>query len=273
MTPWATPETSGVGTVVHARYNHSELMEKPLTHAAACTRRLVMPTPSIRNHCSDPGKPPAARAYVVLGHAHDTCKYLLALFNARVAARGAGATTDEEQDILRSMLVFAAAGLDSTLKYLTPEILRTLAAGDTGVQAALAKFAGRKIRGLGPDSDEDGERSINASFLGQILSAKDPQAALASAMSEEITSHSLQSFKEIAKAMTAMDLDTTTIMAAKSKIDDALHARNNVVHEMDIDFDHPKRNRRTRKRETMVKHANQLLEVAETILLAAANKL
>src|SRR5262245_15398576 len=61
--------------------------------------------------------------------------------------RGGGALTDAEQDLLRAMLVFAAAGLDSLLKRLIRDALGSLAERDADVQRELEAFVSRRIRG------------------------------------------------------------------------------------------------------------------------------
>src|SRR5437762_13871303 len=55
---------------------------------------------------------------------------------------GGGALTVAEQDLLRAMLVFAAAGLDSLVKQLIRDALRTLSARDRAVQAELDRKSG-----------------------------------------------------------------------------------------------------------------------------------
>jgi hypothetical protein len=61
-----------------------------------------------------------SKAYLILKYAHDSASALLQALRTvrerRNAARGA--LTDEEQDLLRAMLVMSASGLDSMTKQL-----------------------------------------------------------------------------------------------------------------------------------------------------------
>ena len=64
-------------------------------------------------------RPPkeTVRARRVLSQARDSAEGFLKAFDKVREVRGAaGSTTDQEQDLLRATLVFAAAGLDSALK-------------------------------------------------------------------------------------------------------------------------------------------------------------
>ena len=59
-------------------------------------------------------------AALILKHTHDSASALLKAFNLAREGRGRprGMTTDEEQDLLRAMVVMAAAGLDAMAKQL-----------------------------------------------------------------------------------------------------------------------------------------------------------
>ena len=63
--------------------------------------------------------PQVSRARTVMEHARLSQKTFLAVFDALRTGRTpkGGMTTDQEQDVLRAMLVFAAAGLDSALNF------------------------------------------------------------------------------------------------------------------------------------------------------------
>jgi hypothetical protein len=69
---------------------------------------------------SVPAKPKATecdKAYSIFTTAHSTAASFLTAFNkSRQTKGGKGTTTDEEQDLLRAMLIFASAGLDALIK-------------------------------------------------------------------------------------------------------------------------------------------------------------
>ena len=72
------------------------------------------------------------RAFDIVKYGHNSSAALLKAFydvkNNRGASRGAA--TDEEQDILRAMIVTAGACIDSTLKQLFRDALHELAQYD-----------------------------------------------------------------------------------------------------------------------------------------------
>ena len=99
----------------------------------------------------------ASKARTILKHAHESADGFLDSFGAVRQHRGAaqGATRDDEQDLLRACLVFAAAGLDSTLKQLIRDTLPTLVRNDPDVKEGLETFVGRQIRGETDSGEAD----------------------------------------------------------------------------------------------------------------------
>ena len=84
-----------------------------------------------------PGEPKSGSLHensqFILCSAHDAASSFLDTFNkVREARQAKGTPTDEEQDLLRAMLLFATAGLDSMVKQLVTDRdtlpLRTLCA-------------------------------------------------------------------------------------------------------------------------------------------------
>ena len=100
----------------------------------------------LQRKLQDVGEPPSCsqceRSHLILSHAHETAAALLAAFR-KVKSPRAGATTDEEQDLLRAMLVFACAGLDSMLKQLIRDTLPDISAWDEIARGELLKFVER----------------------------------------------------------------------------------------------------------------------------------
>ena len=112
------------------------------------------------------------RAHKVLDQARDSVGGFLRAFDTVRQTRGArGNPTDEEQDLLRAALVFAAAGLDSVTKELIKGSIRELAASDPDVQTELETFVQRQLRG---DTDEP-DAVGGTRFLAKILVAGSPQ--------------------------------------------------------------------------------------------------
>ncbi|MFQ5895448.1 MAG: hypothetical protein ACE5JJ_06490 [Nitrospinota bacterium] len=206
------------------------------------------------------------KAHLILKHAHDTARALLHAFDNIRKARGArgGATTDEEQDLLRAMVVFAAAGLDSMLKQLVREALPTIVGRNEAAQAEVETYAARKIRGPAEDPDAIG----GTKFLARLLSGASPQSRLVDALVQDLTSGSLQSVEELNRSVKYLGLDPKEVGVGVTDLRPVFLIRNKIIHELDIDFDHPTRNRSIRRRDDMVQHCNSLLEVAQKILRA-----
>ena len=78
----------------------------------------------------DPKTAACSKAAVILARTHESADALLKAFELAQQERGTprGMSTDDEQDLLRAMLVMTAAGLDSMLKQLIRDALHNLAA-------------------------------------------------------------------------------------------------------------------------------------------------
>ena len=61
-------------------------------------------------------------AALILMHTHNTAKSFLDIFE-KIRTKAKGASTHEQQDLLRAMLLFASAGLDSMVKQLVRDVL------------------------------------------------------------------------------------------------------------------------------------------------------
>lgn len=86
----------------------------------------------------------ASRAQITLVHAVQTSTRFLGFFDQ--ARRGArGTTTDDQQDLLRSMFVFAMAGLDATTKQLIRDALPVLVLVSARAEKRLEEFATKRL--------------------------------------------------------------------------------------------------------------------------------
>lgn len=207
-----------------------------------------------------------ARAETVLQMAKGSVTNFFDVYNKvhRTRIAGRGAPSDKEQDLLRAALVFAAAGLDSTLKELIKGSLRTLSKNDTSVQDQLEKFVQRKLRG---DSNEASPAAGNK-FLASILASAQPQERLLNEYVLDLTGNSLQSVKQLFKSADALGANTKLIEDDKDKLEKIFSARNQIIHELDVQFS-GKVGRRTRKPKTQKQIREQcdlLLNVAEELI-------
>ncbi|MCU0571086.1 MAG: hypothetical protein MUF49_31540 [Oculatellaceae cyanobacterium Prado106] len=75
-------------------------------------------------------------AYLILCSAHKTASSFLEIFiSTENTQESIEQSTDEEQDLLRAMLVFASAGLDSMAKQLVSDALPIVIDNNEGAEA------------------------------------------------------------------------------------------------------------------------------------------
>jgi hypothetical protein len=214
---------------------------------------------------------PLLRASSILGYAHDSARSFLNSFDTVRKARnaGPGTTTDEEQDLLRAMLVLAAAGLDSVLKQLIRDSLPILVAKDAKVEEGLENFVQGQLR----SDPERADQKSSQRFLARILVAESHRERIIQEYVNELAGGSLQSPEEVMKTVFALGLEPAALGIDRGQLRPIFESRNRIIHELDIDFDTPNRNRRPRSRKSMVDSSNELLRIGEAIVLSVAAKL
>lgn len=212
-----------------------------------------------------PAEPSASElklAHKVVSYSHDSAHSLLNGFTELRKAQGKGTTTDEQQDLLRAMLLFASAGLDSCLKQIVRDALPTLAAQAGECRKELRAFALRKLR-RGEDVG-----GLDAGFLADMLIGE-PEVNLIDAFVDELTGSSLQSKEGLFTVARALGIaDLKEVKTAINDLGDTFKVRNTIAHEMDINFKSKNRNRNGRKRDDMVNRTNGILAVADIFLTA-----
>lgn len=213
------------------------------------------------------------RARTVYKHAKSSVDNFFKTFDeVRTVRRGkkGGPPTDEEQDIVRAALVFAAAGLDSCLKELIKGSLRRLAELDNTVRSEFEAFVQRQLRGDG----EDPETVSGNKFLATVLAAPNPQERLLYIYVLDLTGTSLQSVEQLLRAASALGVDKKPIIDQKKNISAIFQDRNLIIHELDIQFSEGRlRQRNPRRRDDLRTQCNVLLKLAESILVSVETKL
>ena len=218
---------------------------------------------------TEPKAPACAKAAVILQRTHDSADALLKAFELLQRGRGAprGMTTDDEQDLLRAMLVMAAAGLDSMLKQLIRDAMPALVKANPQVRDALEKFVARSIRGEG----ETVEPLAGARFLGRVLAAESQQAQVIEEYIRHLTGPSLQSAPELVRTVEALGLSKVKVDVPRFR--SIFEVRNKIIHELDINLDGDRRKRNLRRREQMMTDTNALLEIGEQVLTEVEERL
>jgi len=215
-----------------------------------------------------PGRPPVAselqRAHKIVVYAHGTAGSLLAGYNSLGQARGRGAPSDEQQDLLRAMLVFAGAGLDACAQQIVRDALPSLAAKHEEARTALVGFAARQLRQSASDAG-----SVDARVLA-ILLLGNPEKNVIEMLVDDLTRSSMQSVEELKRVAAHLGVaKDKQLMGRIDGVRTAFSVRNRISHDMDVDFtSNPRRNRTLRRRADMVRDANGLLGVADALIVA-----
>jgi hypothetical protein len=108
-------------------------------------------------------------------------------------------------------------------------------------------------------------------LLATVLTAPNPRQALMQRQMDDLLADSLQSLAQLSKVAAAFNIKTTDIPGF-SDLKEAFRARNQIVHEMDIDFTE-NRSRRQRNQADMESQTTIVLGVASSFLKKVDEKL
>lgn len=214
---------------------------------------------------AEPSSEPLKKPYRILKAAHDTAKDLLSTFDRPAgSARAPGPPTAKEQDLLRSTLIFAGAGLDSSLKLLIRAAMPLLFTKEPKIETKVAEYFSK----------------IEPKALTVYMLKASPRDAMLEDLINDLTGSSLQSPDELERVIGFLNLDRQAIIGPgkndKQVIKTAFDTRNNIIHELDVNDEPPAvgvpfRVRRTR--DEMVRQTNIILKVAFAFLIEVNNKL
>jgi len=174
-----------------------------------------------------------------------------------------GMTTDQEQDLLRAMLVMAGAGLDSMAKQLVRDALPQLAAKNEEVRRHLEKFVLRKLR-----TEAGAEGASVPAFLARTLVAPSAHTMIVEEYIEKVTAGSLQSVRALNEVVSALGLGPADLRVALSAYGRIFDIRNKIIHELDIDLAGVRRKRTLRRRNQMFDDTKALIELGRQLVVA-----
>lgn len=221
-----------------------------------------------------PKKPKAPKthlSYLILTHTHNTSESFLDAFESVRRVRNArGTATNDEQDLLRAMLLFASAGLDSIVKQLVRDTLPLITEHDIGAHKEFEKFAAKELGGKSVDSPLS---TLDVKTLASLIVEDSPKGALIQRLVKSLTSDSLQSLDQLLRVAAHFGITADEIYKDHKKLREVFSVRNKISHEMDIDFSQRNRNRFPRRKEDMIGYTNILLSVADNFLRAVDKKL
>lgn len=204
-------------------------------------------------------------AYYILCGAHEASTSFLNIFETnRVNRKARGAPTDVEQNLLRAMLIFASSGLDSMVKQLVKDSLPLIIKGNEGAQKMFEAYVEKRIK----KSDE-----LDTKFLSRLLSNQNPQNILINDLVYSICSASLQSKEQLLKVAANFDIPTVEISKDLKKLEEIFSVRNQIAHEMDVDFKQPNRSRIPRQKQQMIDYTNELFWISNAFLVSVSKRL
>lgn len=188
------------------------------------------------------------------------------LQKGRVSSKG---LTEKESDVLRAMLVFSASGLDSVAKQLVRDTLLDVTKKDEASQKQLEKYIERKLK----TKNIDGDDMLDIKNLSIILANPSPFERIVRLQEKEITSGSLQSKDELLRIASIFAITPDQICKDLDELTKAFEIRNQIIHEMDINFEGSGNSRRHRNSDQMCLYSNLLLEVGSNFIEAIKTKL
>lgn len=203
-------------------------------------------------------------AAIIYQYAHYSASSLLFAFEVTREVRGAarGMTTDQEQDLLRAMLVMVSAGLDSAMKQLIRDALPKLVAKYPRVQDGLERFVQKAIKG------EELDIGVQTKFLAKVLAAPSPHQKVMEEYVYELTGDSLQSVEQLLKVVAAFGLDEKVLKIDPKALRPIFVIRNQIIHDMDMDLGAPKRKRNLRALDDMCLYTDSILYTCYKIINA-----
>ncbi len=113
----------------------------------------------------------------------------------------------------------------------------------------------------------------NYKILADVIGDMNPHRRMVELYVESLTSNSLQSKDAILKIGAAFDIKSEDLTNDPAVLAETFNARNKIVHEMDVNFEHPSRNRTPRSRKEMVAYTNRVFRVAKSFLLGVDKKI
>lgn len=200
---------------------------------------------------------PCKTAALVYKHSVEFANALWAAYDLARLSRGKprGITTDQEQDIA------AASGLDATLKQLLRECSPLLLKNKIELTQAFEKFSQRHLQGGEIDAS-----SVSAKALARLLISDNPQKQLVEHYVYELTGDSLQSTDQLHRACAALGVEAKSISGDLKTLRAIFDARNQMIHELDMNLGSANRKRRLRSQTDMKGFTERLLSISGVIV-------
>ena len=190
------------------------------------------------------------KAFYILDQAFQTAESFFQIFcDIRKGRKARGNPTYSEQDLLRAMFVFSASGLDSTIKQLSKDTYSIIIEYDEGANRNFKE----QLRRIMIKND-----MIKSDVLINALLIEHPKDYIMDYFINSIISNSLQSKSQLLKVGSFFNIKSTDLINNPDSLTKIFKVRNDIIHEMDINFDSRDHNRTRRSIAAMVKYTNTL---------------
>jgi|SRR5579859_7793350 len=211
-------------------------------------------TTRFKHYPPEPKNTECKKAYLILCNTHDAASSFLDIFEeVRKTRKAKGMATYEEQDLLRAMLIFSTAGLDSMVKQLVTDALSEIIERDAGATQMFKQFIERRLK----KSEE-----LDRQFLADILGDAKPRSRLIGELVSDLTSRSLQSTEQLMRVASHFNIPSKDLCTDIPYLTRIFSARNQIAHEMDAEFAQSKRTRRLRAKEMMTEFTNEVFQIS-----------
>jgi hypothetical protein len=219
------------------------------------------PRAQINGYDATPTDARLRKSATILASCSRTVTSLLETFDAPGGKpRTKGSPKDTEQDVLRAMLLFAGAGLDSTIKQMMKDTIHDAIKGIHATREAFRKYIASKLT-----KRSAGAEVLDTHFLSSALAADDLHDELVRHFIRKWRSGSLQSAEELLNVAELYGISEQQVGFRRADLQVVFAARNAIAHEMDAEFTST-RSRHQRSRAEMVKHSNVLIDVTAKLL-------
>lgn len=186
-----------------------------------------------------------------------------------------GASSHQEQDLLRAMLVFSCSGLDAVVKQLIKDALPKVVLRDKGAQQEFQKYIERRIRKSSSDEKEK-IITVDTQFLAEVLLHPFPRSLLVRHLTKHLTDDSLQSKGQLLKVATYFAITEKEILEDPELTQQAFKVRNEIIHEMDVNFESVgsgQKKRHQRAKEAVINYCKNVLIVGVKFIDTVNTKL
>lgn len=180
-----------------------------------------------------------------------------------------------DQDILRAMLIFSCSGLDAIIKQLIKDALEIVIIKDrdsTGAKQQFQSFVEKKLKKGSFVIDGAEQILVDQKFLAKLLISDQPQKELIISLVKDLMSGSLQSQDELLRVAAYFALTKDGILEDSKTTQEAFKVRNNIIHQMDVDFGTDNKTRYKRNEVEMLKLCKNILSISVDFINAVAER-